>query len=140
MYSRYLRQLLGEDGDPNMAMVRELGALRRGIGLRWNATAAVHAAEARDFLGGEPPPGNAESLPVELSALLWLSSALFSTSRQQVGTSELRSILGTDDAASQRVLNSVSRPIYRNAVLQVRSPAYPSLSHTCSGSWHLARV
>ena len=118
VYSRYLRQLLGEDGDPNMAMVRELGALRRGIGLRWNATAAVHAAEARDFLGGEPPPGNADNLPVELSALLWLSSALYSTSRQQVDTSELRSILGTDDASSQRVLNSVSRPIYRNAVLQ----------------------
>ena len=101
-----------------MAMVRELGALRRGIGLRWNATAAVHAAEAKDFFDGGAPPASADSLPVELKALFWLSSALFATSKAQADTDELAAVLGADAASAQRVLNSYSRPIYRSAVLQ----------------------
>ena len=107
-----------------MAMVRELGALRRGIGLRWNATEAVHAGEARAFFDGEAPP-SADSLPAEVKALLWLSSTLFATSKSQAGTDELTAILGTDAASSQRLLNQLSRPIYRSAVLQACStPAH----------------
>ena len=119
VYARYLRQLLDDsEGAPNMAMVRELGTLRRNIGLRWNATSVVHEDEARAFLDGGAPPEDLASLPAELKALLWLSSALYATSKQQAGTGELNALLGADAAASQTVLNDISRPIYRSAVLQ----------------------
>jgi len=118
VYMRYLRQLLSEDGPPTMAMVKQLGALRRGMGLRWNATEAIHEDEARVFLDGEKPPGGVDDLPVELSALYWLSSTLFATSKLQASADGLQAILGADAAGGQRVVDSVSRPVYRNAVLR----------------------
>ena len=110
VYQRYLRQLLGEEKGPSMGMVKELGALRRGIGLRWNATATVHAGEAREFLDGEAPP-SVNEMPAELSALFWISNALFATSKSQASAEELKDVLGADEAAAQILLNELSRPM-----------------------------
>ena len=93
-----------------MGMVKELGALRRGIGLRWNATATVHAGEAREFLDGEAPP-SVNEMPAELSALFWISNALFATSKSQASAEELKDVLGADEAAAQILLNELSRPM-----------------------------
>lgn len=133
VYARYLRQLLSLEGGVDLAMVQELGALRRGIGLRWNATDSVHTAEAREFLDGEPPPRDPESLPTELQTLLWLSSTLYATSKQQANTTELAAVLGADEASSQRLLDELSRPIYRNVVAKAvarcaaSAPPWPSV-------------
>jgi hypothetical protein len=118
VYARYLREIVGEAGEDGVAMwqVRQLGMLRRGMGLRWNATEAVHVGEAVDFLDGEAPPSDAASLPEELRALLWLSSALFSTSRGAATVDRLSDALGADADAAQGVVNDLAMPIYRKAV------------------------
>ena len=41
VYSRFLRELLQEDGVA-ISQVTELGSLRRGLGLEWNTTQALH--------------------------------------------------------------------------------------------------
>lgn len=119
VYARYLRQLLSEgEGEARPAHVRELGALRRGLGLRWNATESVHVAEAVGLLDGEAPPSDADELPAELAALLWVSSSLFATSKRKATTASLQSALGADDASAQRIVNRFSKPLYRRAVAQ----------------------
>lgn len=119
VYALYLRQLLSEgEGKASPADVRELGALRRGIGLRWNATEAVHTAEATAFLDGEAPPSSLDELPAELAALLWTSEALYVTSKGKASTASLRGVLGADEASAQRLINGLSKPIYRRAVAQ----------------------
>ena len=114
VYARYLRQLLGED-EILPSQISELGALRRGIGLRWNATASVHVEEAAGFLDGEQLPPGAD-LPAELNALLWLTTGLFGTSKGQADTRELCEVLGLDTASAQLTINAVSAPLYRKAV------------------------
>ena len=61
--------LLGEAEAPTPSMVRGWG-LRRGMGLRWDATEAIR--EALALLGGEPP----RELPEELASLLWMTTML----------------------------------------------------------------
>ena len=51
VYGRFLRELLQDDGVA-VSQVSELGSLRRGLGLEWNATQAAHAAEAVAMVGG----------------------------------------------------------------------------------------
>ena len=41
VYSRFLREMLQEDGVA-ISQVTELGAMRKGLGLEWNATQALH--------------------------------------------------------------------------------------------------
>ena len=119
VYARYLRQLLSEsEGQAVPAQVRELGMLRRGIGLRWNATEAAHVAEVTSFLDGEAPPSDASELPAELSALLWLSSSLFATSKGSANLDAVQASLVTDPVSAQRKINAMSKPIYQKAVTQ----------------------
>jgi len=115
VYSKYLRQLLSEEDGVKTAQIRELSALRRGIGLRWNATQAAHVAEAAALLDGEAPPPPSE-LPTELTALLWLSAGLFTTSKSQASTDSLASLLQLDERATNRVISKLSKPIYGRAV------------------------
>jgi len=118
VYARYLRQLLDSD-ESAPAQIRELAQLRRGIGLRWNATEAVHVAEVSQVLGETITlePNAVEELPAELGALLWLSTGLFGTSKGQVGTEALEAAMALDERAAERVVAGVSTPFYRKAVM-----------------------
>ena len=116
IYARYLRTLL--DADENTpAQIKELGQLRRGMGLRWNATEAAHVESVAAFLDGAAlAPNAADELPAELTALLWLSAGLFGTSKGQASTAALEGALSLDEPSSARLVSSLSTPFYRKAV------------------------
>ena len=118
VYRKYLRVLLdSEENTP--AQISELGQLRRGIGLRWNATEAVHEQTVQAFLKESELTLEAhapDALPAELSALLWLTSALFSTSKGQASPEAVQQALQLDGREAARLVASVSTPFYRQAV------------------------
>ena len=117
IYSRFLRALLSDEDSAKPARVSQLGSLRRGLGLKWDATSALHTTEAEQLLDGEAPPP-ASSMPAELVALIWLSTSLFATSQKGADTAELRKTLGLSDAQAQALVSRVSAPIYKSAVAQ----------------------
>ena len=56
VYARYLRQLINAD-DNTPAQIKQLGQLRRGIGLRWNATEALNNGSTQAGSPGLPGLG-----------------------------------------------------------------------------------
>ena len=92
VYSRFLREMLQEDGVA-ISQVTELGAMRKGLGLEWNATQAAHAAEAVAMVGGTPAPSAALTPPAQ-KKLAWLTETLFATSKGKAQTAELEAALG----------------------------------------------
>lgn len=114
VYQLFLQELLQEDA-PQISEVSDLGALRRGLGLDWNATQSAHAAKAAEMLGDEPPPSAAATPPV-LRKLLWLSVALFATGKGQADYAAVADALGLSTAEAEQLVNQVSTPLYKAAI------------------------
>ena len=116
VYGRFLRELLQEDGVA-VSQVSELGSLRRGLGLEWNATQAAHASEAVAMVGGTPAPSVAATPPAQ-KKLAWLTETLFATSKGKAKTAELEAALGLRPGDLQVLVSQLSTPLYRNAITQ----------------------
>ena len=118
VYGRFLRELLQEDGVA-IGQVSELGSLRRGLGLEWNATQAAHASEAVAMVGGTPAPSVALTPPAQ-KKLAWLTETLFATSKGKAQTMELETAMGLRPGELQVLVSQLSTPLYRNAITQAR--------------------
>jgi len=116
VYGRFLRELLQEDGVA-VSQVSELGSLRRGLGLEWNATQAAHASEAVAMVGGTPAPSVVATPPAQ-KKLAWLTETLFATSKGKAKTAELEAALGLRPGDLQVLVSQLSTPLYRNAITQ----------------------
>lgn len=116
VYGRFLRELLQEDGVA-IGQVSELGSLRRGLGLEWNATQAAHASEAVAMVGGTPAPSVALTPPAQ-KKLAWLTETLFATSKGKAQTMELETAMGLRPGELQVLVSQLSTPLYRNAITQ----------------------
>jgi len=116
IYDRFLKALLDEPDVIKSAEVSQLAALRRGLGLRWNETDALHTASAAQLLAEGRPP-SAKALPPELKKLLWLSVSLFSTAKK-ADPSSVPAKIGITDEESDAVLAELSTPLYKAALAQ----------------------
>lgn len=117
VYGRFLMELVQEEDDIAVGEVSDLAALRRGLGLTWDAAEAAHAQGVADMLGGETPPGGAAT-PPSLKKLLWLSMTLFASSKGKATTAALEETLGLSKREAEQVINQLSTPLYKAAVTQ----------------------
>ena len=117
VYGRFLMELVQEEDDVAVSEVSDLAALRRGLGLKWDAAEAAHAQGVTEMLGGETPPGGAAT-PPSLKKLLWLSMTLFASSKGKATTAALEEALGLSKREAEQVINQLSTPLYKAAVTQ----------------------
>ncbi|KAL1523218.1 hypothetical protein AB1Y20_018170 [Prymnesium parvum] len=111
LYARYLEAAVNQD-DASPSEISSLAALRRGLGLGWNTTEALHVQR-----GAAIDAGSAE----ERQKLLWLSLGLFATSKGKANAAALYEALDIDEQTAQKLVNELSTPIYKKAVAQAVS-------------------
>lgn len=118
VYGRFLRELLQED-TVAASQVSQLGTLRKGLGLDWNATRTAHALEAEAMVDGNKPPSAAATSPA-LKKLVWLSMTLFATNKKvkPSDTKAIEEALGLARGDLDQLVSQLSTPLYRAAITQ----------------------
>lgn len=107
VYGLYLAAMAEYDDSVQSKEISTLAALRRGLGLRWNATVAVH-----ETVAGKLEADDEE----ERKKMMWLTAGLFVTSKGRADTDGVKAALGLDDSSAQRIVNELSTPLYKRAV------------------------